>query len=296
MKINPTFLEVTLLTVITASVYIWARYGKKIRRWWQELHKCHRGPQHLRPREPNDCPACARGYHCLPRRPRRDVVPWSEVKDPRGAKKQVDTSGYACLHIWCKYFGVTDPAVHALVSDGYRGVNKDILYLRCQCCGKRKTSRAGTPMYHLKTPLHRVAMVLITLSEGMDISAASRTFGHHHTTISSWLERAGQHSARLHERVFFQAVVAGHIQLDELVMKVKTNAQKLWGWNAITAKSKLIVAFHIGGRAIEDARGVSKVKGYRNPSGGRSKSGTVSDRAGGGSSNRRTVAGQPGGP
>ena len=75
-------------------------------------------------------------------------------------KKQVDTTGYACLHIWCKYFGNTDPAVHALVSDGYRGKNRDILYLRCQCCGKRKTSRAGTPMYRLKTPLHEVARVM----------------------------------------------------------------------------------------------------------------------------------------
>ena len=253
MKINLTALELLLFGLCLGVTIFWLKYGKKIRRWWQEWHKRHRGPQQLRPREPGDCPECAKGYHRLPRRPRRDVVPWSEVKDPRGAKKQVDTTGYACLHIWCRYFGVTDPAVHALVSDGYRGVNNDILYLRCQCCGKRKTSPAGTPMYRLKTPLHKVAMVLIALSEGVDISAASRIFGHHHSTISSWLERAGQHSARLHERVFFQAVVAGHIQMDELVTKARSNAQKLWVWTAITAKSKLIVAVHIGGRAIEDA-------------------------------------------
>jgi IS1 family transposase len=253
MKINLTALELLLFGLCLGLTVFWLKYGQKIRCWWQELRKQHRGPQQLRLREPGDCPACARGYHRLPHRPRRDVVPWSEVKDPRGAKKQVDTSGYACLHIWCRYFGVTDPAVHALVSDGYRGVDNDILYLRCQCCGKRKTSRAGTPMYRLKTPLHKVAMVLTALSEGVDISAASRIFGHHHSTISSWLERAGQHSARLHERVFFQAVVAGHIQLDELVTKVKSSTQKLWVWTAITAKSKLIVAVHIGDRAIEDA-------------------------------------------
>jgi IS1 family transposase len=37
------------------------------------------------------------------------------------------------------------------------------------------------------------------------------------------------------------------------VTKVRSSAQKLWVWTAITARSKLIVAVHIGGRAIEDA-------------------------------------------
>ena len=104
--------------------------------------------------------------------------------------------------LWCRYFGIADAAIHALVSDGWRGINKDILYLCCQACGKRTTSRAGTPMYRIKTPLHRVAMVMTALSEGVDISAASRISGVHPTTISRWLERAGQHSERLHERFF----------------------------------------------------------------------------------------------
>jgi transposase-like protein len=197
MKINPTFLAVTLLCLICASIYIWTKYGKQIKRWWQEWRRRHRGPPQLRPREQGDCTACARGYHHFSRRPRRDVVPWSEVKSARGRKKLADTTGYACLHIWCKYFGITDPVIHALVSDGYRGKNKDILYLRCQCCGKRKTSRAGTSMYRLKTPLHEVAMVMTALAEGLDISAACRIFGYHHATISGWLERAGQHGTRL---------------------------------------------------------------------------------------------------
>jgi transposase-like protein len=53
--------------------------------------------------------------------------------------------------------------------------------------------------------------------------------------------------------VFFQTIRAGHIQLDELVTKVKEKVETLWVWTAITAKSKLIVALHIGGRAIKDA-------------------------------------------
>lgn len=250
MKINLTFLELLLLIVVSFSIYIWTRYGKKIKQWWKDLRKQRRGPGQLRPRKPEDCPQCARGYHRLPRRPRREVRPWSEVKDPRGAKKQIDTSGYACLNIWCDYFGNADTDFHALVSDGCRN---GIQYYRCQCCNKRKTSRAGTPMYRIKTPLHQVAMVMTALSEGVDISAASRIFRIHSSTISLWLERAGQHSERLHERLFFQALTAGHVQLDELYTRVKTEDDTVLVWSAITARTKLIFALHIGGRAIEDA-------------------------------------------
>ncbi len=94
---------------------------------------------------------------------------------------------------------------------------------------------------------------MTALSEGVDISAASRIFGHHHTTISRWLERAGQHSERMHKRLFFQALVVGHIQLDELYTRVKTETGKVLVWSAIAAKSRLIMAFHVGGQAIEDA-------------------------------------------
>lgn len=41
--------------------------------------------------------------------------------------------------------------------------------------------------------------------------------------------------------------------MDELFTKVKLGAQKAWVWSAITVKSKLIIALHIGGRAIADA-------------------------------------------
>jgi hypothetical protein len=253
MKLNPTFLEIILTLLLSLAFYIWVKYGKRIRRWWKDLHKRYRRPRQLKPREPGDCPLCARGIHQLPKRPRREVVPWSQIKSPCGRKKSVDTAGYACLSPLCVYFGITDPAIHALVSNGNRGANKDIPYFKCQACGSCKSSRLNTPMYCLKTPIHRVAMVMHALSEGLDISAASRIFGHHHSTISRWLERGGQHSARLHEQLFFRAVEVGHLQLDELVTRVKKNAERVWVWTAVTAKSKLILAVHLGGRTIGDA-------------------------------------------
>lgn len=165
----------------------------------------------------------------------------------------METTGSACVNIGCKYFGGADAALHALVSDGYRGINGNILYLRCQCCGQRKTSRAGTPMYYLKTPLHEVARVITALSEGVDLSAAARIFGYHPATLANWLVRTGQYSARLHERLFCRAIEAGHVQLDELVTKVKLGSRRVWVWTAMTASTRLILAVHLGGRSMADA-------------------------------------------
>jgi len=252
MKINPTFLEIVCLVFISLSIYIWVKYGRKIQRWWEEWHKQRCGPRQLKPKEPGDCPQCRRELYLLPKRPKNQVVPWSQRKSKRGRPQSIDTNGYACLNHKCDYFGIIDGTIHALVGDGKRGKDKSIQYLKCQCCGSRRTSRYGTPLYHLKTAEHRIAQVLTALAEGVDLSAAGRIFGHHPTTIGRWLVRMGQHSARFQERLFFQQVEAGHIQLDELVTKVKVKAEKLWIWTAVTAKSKLILALHIGGRSTDD--------------------------------------------
>jgi IS1 family transposase/transposase-like protein len=253
MKINPTFLEIVLLLTISFLVYIWTRYGKKIRRWWEDIHKQHRGPYQLKPKPPTACPRCATGYHRLPRRPRRDVVPWKDLKGKAGKKKQFDTTGYACVNPDCQYRGITNPAVHALVSDGCRGVRKDIPYLKCQACGKKTTSRFDTPMKDLKTPTERVAMVATAMVEGLDISAASRIFGHHPTTIANWVKRCGLHSARLHQRLLFQALEVGHVQLDELVTKVRNQAGKVFVWTAVAARSRLVIGVSMGDRTIANA-------------------------------------------
>lgn len=63
--------------------------------------------------------------------------------------------------------------------------------------------------------------------EVVDISAAGRIFGHHHTTITRWIERCGRHSERLYERLFQRALTIGHLQLVELVTKVKQDSERL---------------------------------------------------------------------
>jgi len=89
--------------------------------------------------------------------------------------------------------------------NGRRG-KQHILYLKCQACGGCRTSRYGTSLYWLKTPLARIAMVMTALSEGVDISAASRIFGHHHTTITRWRWTVWG-SCRWHMILFYNLIV-----------------------------------------------------------------------------------------
>ena len=252
MKFNLTPLESIVFLFLCLVIYIWTKHGRRIRCWLQDHFRRRRGPRSLKPKSPDDCPLCTRDICFLPHRPKLEVIPWSERKSPRGRPKTSDTSGHACLNPLCDYFAVADPEIHALVSNGRRG-QQQIQYWKCQACGGCRTSRYGTPLYWLKTPLARIAMVMTAMSEGVDISAAGRIFGHHHTTITRWIERSGRHSERLHERLFHRALTIGHLQLDELVTKVKQDAERIWVWTAVAAQSKLILALHIGRRSSADA-------------------------------------------
>jgi len=92
------------------------------------------------------------------------------------------------------------------------------------------------------------------ISEGLDISKTARILEKHPETIARWVERGGRMSARLHTRLFLRKLVVGHLQLDELYARVKQNAERVWVWTAIAAKSRLLVAFHVGGRKMDDAQ------------------------------------------
>ena len=252
MKINLTFLEFSIFLLICLVLYVWLKYGRRLRRWLEAYFRRRRGPRNLKPTGPEACPECQKRLSLLPLRSQVEVVPWKERKSPRGRPKSIDSNGYACLNPLCDYFAITDGEIHALVSNGQRGKQR-IRYWKCQACGGCRTSRYGTPLYWLKTPLARVAMVMTALAEGVDISACVRIFGHHHQTITRWLERCGQHSQRLHHQLFHRAITVGHLQLDELVTKVKQGAERVWLWVAIDAQSKLILAWHLGRRSTADA-------------------------------------------
>ncbi|MDQ5854331.1 MAG: hypothetical protein M3380_20125 [Chloroflexota bacterium] len=211
----------------------------------------------LKPRTPDACPACRHQRALPPSAPAPPPAarPWCERKSRRGAPKRIATDGFACPNLACAYYRVTDAQIHALVGDGLHGKHERIQTLRCQACGTTFTSRRDTPLYRLKTPSQRVGEVLTAVAEGLDIAAAERVFGHHHATITTWLTRASEHSATLHDH-WFRHLHLPHVQLDELRTRLRDRAQVLWLWVAIDPLTKLIPVLHLGGRTQTVAHAV----------------------------------------
>ena len=206
-------------------------------------------PRLLKPRCPDDCPACrlaptassGAGPAHAP------VRPWSEVKSRRGAPKRILTEGFACPNRKCPYFGMTDAHIHALVGDGQHGRLERIQTFRCQACHTTFTARRDTPLYRLKTSSHQIGMVLSALAEGLDPSAAERVFGYRQATITTWLTRAGEHAHTLHERSFCHLWLP-HLQLDELRTRLRCATQVLWLWLAIDPCTKILPVLSLGPR------------------------------------------------
>ncbi len=201
----------------------------------------------LKPRPPDDCPACRRqSGRPAPALPPA-VRPWRDLKSRRGAPKRIATDGFACPNPACLYRGIDDAQVHALVGDGTHGKSERIQTFRCQACGTTFTSRRDTPLYRLKTPSTRVAEVLSVLAEGLTLAAAVRVFGHSEGTLTTWLTRAGEHSATLHDR-WLRHLHLPHLQLDELRTRLRSRAHILWLWVVLDPLTKLIPVLQLGAR------------------------------------------------
>jgi transposase-like protein/IS1 family transposase len=245
--------HVALLSLACLFAYVlWRQHQDRLEKPWEEARKAARIPRKWKPKSPTDCPACQSGIELSIRPIKRDVKPWGECKSNRGRRRRIKAEGHACPNPHCRYFGITDEAVHALVGNGKRGKRKDIQTFKCQCCQTSFSSRRNTPLYHLKTHPDQVEMCLWLLTEGMDISVLVRFTGHVDATLARWLTRAGVHSENLHSLLFVQLNVA-YLQLDELFAPVAGNKRKSWLWVAIEPVTKIIPAVHLGGRTNDDA-------------------------------------------
>jgi IS1 family transposase len=120
-------------------------------------------------------------------------------------------------------------------------------------------------MYGLKTSSERVAMAMHLSAKGLDDAAISEVMGHSQETVARWLARSGRHSERLHKTPL-KDLILSHIQLDELVGKVRRWGQRVWVWAAQDAPTKFWLAWHVGGRKQADAhRLVHQVTGCLAP-------------------------------
>jgi transposase-like protein len=234
-----------LILLVLGGLLIWALwkvYKGKVRKMWRRV-KDHM-PRQWRPKSPTECAWCQDELEILtiPKQP--DVTPYCQQKSPRGGKKTVTTHGFACPEVTCTYFGITEAVVHALVGYGKRGAQGDIQRFKCQACGSTFSSRKGTPWYYIKTSTGEIEEVLWYLAEGVDISVLVRRTGHKEETLSQWLNRMGEHSARLHD-VFFRELTLDLVQMDELDAKVRGTDETRWLWLAIDPVSKILPALHL---------------------------------------------------
>ena len=62
--------------------------------------------------------------------------------------------------------------------------------------------RRHTALYVLKSEAMRAIRIVTTLTEGLSVSGAMRTFDPREYTLTTWLLRAGDPAARLHDRPF----------------------------------------------------------------------------------------------
>lgn len=260
MQKTVLMLESVLLVVVLVTV-VWQSKRREIKRWWKGWRAKAKRTRELKPRSPEDCQDCRLAKTEQGPERVRTGQPWGEVKSRRGRPKIHDSDGQACMKPGCVYYKETDAAYHALRWDGQRNECEATDQWECGACGSKHTARLGTPMYGLKTGSERVKMAAHMAMVGMSIAAISEVLGHSEETVTRWLERSGVHSDKLHERVFRQLVV-GHIQLDELVNKVRRLGRGVWVWTAQDAQSKAWLAWHIGKRTQADAhRLVHRVKG-----------------------------------
>jgi IS1 family transposase len=249
------FSSLLVVCLLLSLVLLW-------RLCWLHLQPSHSrgGAMHpktqrlLKPRTPLDCPTCrlastaSSGGGPAPTL----VRPWCEVKSRRGAPKRVNTAGFACPNRKCLYFGITEPQVHALVGDGKHGRAEQIQAFRGPACRTTFCARRNTPLYRLKTPSHKVAVVLAALAEGLDPSAAEQVFGYRQTTITRWLTRAGKHAGLFHEHSFRNLHIP-HLQLDEIRTRLRSSTQVLWLWLAIDPCTKLLPVLELGPRTQHTA-------------------------------------------
>ncbi len=192
----------------------------------------------LKPRCPDDCPACrlASTASSDEEPAPGPVRPWREVKSRRGAPKRVNTEGFACPNPQCPYCGITDAQVHAA-------------FWRWQawpCRADPDVSVSGLPHDVQCSTRHSVVSFENPLAaESTTAICAGRRTGsfrrrtRRRATIRppsrAFLTRAGKHAELFHEHSFRNLHIRHlqHLQLDEIRTRLRSTTQVLWLWLAI---------------------------------------------------------------
>ena len=108
----------------------------------------------------------------------------------------------------------------------------------CTVCKTRFTGTANTMFFGLHHAPSLVVLVVTLLAHGCPIQAVVAAFGLDERTVTSWLQRAGEHCQRVHEHLVLGAPQdLGQVQADELRVRL----QRGIGWlaSAIAVPTRL---------------------------------------------------------
>jgi hypothetical protein len=188
----------------------------------------------LKPRCPDDGPACRLASPASSGAGPAPVRPWREVKSRRGAPKRVNTEGFACPNPKCPSFGISDDQIHAAFWGWQAWPGRAHPDLSRSCLPHHLHGPAPYPSLPFENPLPcRVAVVLTALARGLDPSEAPRVAGpptsDHHEPFS----RARARTLRPCTSTRISHLQLPHVQLDELRTRLRCAIQVLWLWLAI---------------------------------------------------------------
>jgi transposase-like protein/IS1 family transposase len=140
---------------------------------------------------------------------------------------------------------------------------------RCKACGKTWIEKGPRPLGQMRLPKNRAVLCLKMLLEGNSIRTAERLTGTNRNTILRLLETVGARAQYFWVKAM-RGLPAQNVQADEcwgfVAMKEKTRLQKhrngdcgdAYTFLAIERDTKLILAWHVGRRELEDTEWFSE--------------------------------------
>jgi transposase-like protein len=142
----------------------------------------------------------------------------------------MDLQGQFCPNIACPARGKT-------------GQNNIVIHSRkkaryqCTVCGHTFTITHGTPFYRLRHSQDEVSLVITLIAYGCPLQAIVAGFGLDERTVSSWQKRSGAHCQQVHEHLVEHPRDLGHVQADEI--RVKIQGKIIWLAMAIRVRTRL---------------------------------------------------------
>jgi len=112
--------------------------------------------------------------------------------------QHIDTSRFFCWNEKCLEY--LKKGKGNIIFCQYDGKHKNIMYLKCTCCGKKFSENKGTIFYNKQTDKKIIEQVLKSTSEGMGIRATARIFNINKNTVLSLVNEAGKHCEKVEKK------------------------------------------------------------------------------------------------